>query len=89
MRVETVEGYTLKNCSVTDNISRATVSQVYLVRYRRHTKSIRSEMGIIKIAICCPFKDIMLSIKHLIADVTVRSPLSCDNGGLADTGVWY
>lgn len=30
------------------------------------SKSIRSEIGIIKIAICCPFRDIMLSIKHLI-----------------------
>lgn len=39
---------------------------VYLGRHRRCSKSIRSELGLIKIAICCPFRDIMLSIKHLI-----------------------
>lgn len=38
--------------------------QVCLARQCGHSKSIRSEVGIIKIAISCPFWDIMLSIKY-------------------------
>lgn len=50
------------NCSLADSKT-PELMQVYLAR---HTKSTRSQLGMIKIAICCPFRDIMLSIKHLI-----------------------
>lgn len=47
-------------------IAHPELMQVYLARHRRRTKSIRSQLGMIKIAICYPFSNIMLSIKHLI-----------------------